>query len=111
MRVPLIVRPARVYWTEVVTMVYTRIRSANNDGSDVQTIVPIVYGQKGLLFDPIRNLLYWVGLDSQQRQYVIYRSNPDGSNVQVVYTATTGAQIPQPDPRPLRPKNCTGSIV
>ncbi len=83
----------RVYWTEVVTMVYTRIRSANNDGSDVQTVVPIVYGQKGILFDPIRNLLYWVGLDSQQRQYVIYRSNPDGSNVQVIYTAAAGAQI------------------
>jgi hypothetical protein len=74
-------------------MVYTRIRSANPDGSDVQTIVPIVYGQKGLLFDPVRNLLYWVGLDSQQRQYVIYRSNPDGSNVQVVYTAAAGTQI------------------
>lgn len=83
----------RVYWTEVVTMIYTRIRSANNDGSDVQTVVPIVYGQKGLLFDPILNLLYWVGMDSQQRQFVIYRASPDGSDVQTVYVAPEGALI------------------
>ncbi|NUM43532.1 MAG: hypothetical protein HUU38_02415 [Anaerolineales bacterium] len=83
----------RVYWTEVVTMIYTRIRSANNDGSDVQTVVPIVYGQKGIVFDPIRNLLYWVGMDSQQRQFVIYRANPDGSDVQTMYVAPEGALI------------------
>ena len=83
----------RVYWTEVVTMVYNRIRSANPDGSDVQTVVPIVYGQKGLAFDPIRSLLYWVGLDSQQRQFIIYRANPDGSDAQPIYTAPEGALI------------------
>ncbi|MCB8990047.1 MAG: hypothetical protein H6665_05455 [Ardenticatenaceae bacterium] len=83
----------RVYWTEVVTMVYTRIRSANNDGSDVQTVAPIVYGQKGIAFDPIRSLLYWVGLDSQQRQFIIYRANPDGSDAQPIYTAPEGALI------------------
>lgn len=83
----------RIYWNEVGTLVYNRIKSSNPDGSDIQTVVPVVYGQRGLLFDPVRSLLYWVALDSQERQVVIYRSQPNGSGVEVAYTAPAGADI------------------
>jgi hypothetical protein len=83
----------RIYWYEVGTLIYNRLKSSNPDGSDIQTVVPTVYGQRGILFDPVRSLLYWVALDRQQHQVLIYRSQPDGSAVEIIYTAPAGADI------------------
>ena len=49
--------------------------------------------QRGLLVDPIRRKLFWVGSDTWQRQELIYRSELDGSSPEVVYGAPEGMQI------------------
>jgi hypothetical protein len=83
----------RVYWSQIKTYYLTDIVSANPDGSDVQTVVAGVLNQRGLLVDPIRRKLYWVGSDRLLRQEMIFRSSLDGSDLEVVHTAAAGAQI------------------
>ncbi len=83
----------RVYWSEISTFYLTTIKSANADGSDVQTIVPNVMDQRGLVVDAIRRKLLWVASDTWQRQEFIFRSDLDGSNREIVYTAPAGTPI------------------
>ncbi|MBI1298362.1 hypothetical protein GC175_25795, partial [bacterium] len=88
----------RVYWSEITNNVLTDIKSAHadaasGDGSDVRTVVTGIVGQRGLVVDPIRRKLLWVGGDVWQRQEYIYRSDLDGSNQELVYSAPTGSQI------------------
>ena len=83
----------RVYWSQIKSLYLTEIKSANPDGSDVQTVVSDVRNQRGLLVDPIRRKLYWVGSDIWLRQELIFRSNLDGSNMEVVYSAPEGKQM------------------
>ena len=84
---------SRVYWSQITTYYLTVIKSANPDGSDVQTVVSDVIGQKGLTIDPIRRKLFWVGMDTWQRQEMIFSSDLDGSNQIVLYVAPEGAYI------------------
>ncbi|MBI1293407.1 hypothetical protein GC175_00430, partial [bacterium] len=88
----------RVYWSEVNTFFLTTIKSANADaasadGSDVRTAVTGIVGQRGLVVDPIRRKLLWVGGDIFQPHEYIFRSDLDGSNQEIVYTAQPGSQI------------------
>lgn len=83
----------RVYWSEISTFYLTTIKSANPDGSDVQTIVPNVMDQRGLVVDAVRRKLLWVASDTWQRQEFIFRSDLDGSNREIVYTAPAGTSI------------------
>ena len=57
------------------------------------TVTNSVINQRGLLVDPIRRKLFWVGSDTWQRQELIYRSELDGSSPEVVYGAPEGMQI------------------
>ena len=59
----------------------------------MQTVVSGVADQRGLLIDPIRHKLFWVGSDTWRRQELIYRSELDGSNLEAVYAAPEGTQI------------------
>jgi hypothetical protein len=83
----------RVYWSEITTLYLTTIKSANPDGTAAVTVTNSVLNQRGLLVDPIRRKLFWVGSDAWQRQELIYRSELDGSNPEVVYGAPEGMQI------------------
>ncbi len=83
----------RVYWSEIKTLYLTDIKSANPNGSDVQTVVSNVRNQRGLLVDSVRRKLLWVGADTWLRQELIFSSSLDGSGVEVVYAAPEGAQI------------------
>ncbi len=83
----------RVYWSEIASLYLTTIKSANPDGSDVQTVISNVVGQRGLLVDPIRRKLLWVGRDQWQRQELIFRSDLNGANSEVVYAAPEGMQV------------------
>jgi hypothetical protein len=83
----------RVYWSEIKSLYLTTIKSANPDGTGVLTVIDNVLNQRGLLVDPIRRRLLWVGSDQWQRQELIFRSNLDGSNPEVVYGAPEGTQI------------------
>lgn len=83
----------RVYWSEIATFYLTTIKSANPDGSDVQTLVTNVMDQRGLVIDTIRRKLLWVASDTWQRQEFILRSNLDGSNREIVYAAPEGRPI------------------
>ena len=66
---------------------------ARPDGSDWQTGVSNVRNQRGLLVDPVRRKLLWVGADTWLRQELILSSSLDGSGVEMVYAAPEGAQI------------------
>jgi len=83
----------RVYWSEIATFYLTTIKSANPDGSDVQTLVTNVMDQRGLVVDAVRRKLLWVASDTWQRQEFILRSNLDGSNREIVYAAPEGRPI------------------
>ncbi|MFN8445402.1 MAG: LamG-like jellyroll fold domain-containing protein, partial [Caldilineaceae bacterium] len=83
----------RIYWSEINNFVLTNIKSAKADGSDARTIVSGIVGQRGLLVDPIRRKLLWVGGDVWQRQEFIFRSDLDGSNRETVYAAQPGSLI------------------
>ncbi|MFZ2358812.1 MAG: LamG-like jellyroll fold domain-containing protein, partial [Anaerolineae bacterium] len=83
----------RIYWSEIKTLYLTDIKSANPNGSDVQTVVSNVRNQRGLLVDPVRRKLLWVGADTWLRQELIFSSNLDGSGLEVVYAAPEGTPI------------------
>ena len=83
----------RVYWSEIKTLYLTDIKSANPDGTGMQTVVSNVRNQRGLLVDSVRRKLLWVGADTWLRQDLIFSSGLDGSGVEVVYAAPEGAQI------------------
>jgi hypothetical protein len=83
----------RVYWSEISSLYLTTIKSANADGSDVQTVVSNVMDQGGLLVDPIRRKLIWVAGDTWQRQEFIFRSDLNGDNIEIIYAAPAGAEV------------------
>ncbi|MEZ4767996.1 MAG: LamG-like jellyroll fold domain-containing protein [Caldilineales bacterium] len=83
----------RVYWSDIVSLYLTKIQSANLDGSDVQTVVPQVVNQRGIVVDTVRRKLLWVGNDLTQSQNIIFRSNLDGSEVEIAYSAPAGRLI------------------
>ncbi|MBI1293418.1 hypothetical protein GC175_00485 [bacterium] len=83
----------RVYWSEITSIYLTTIKRSNADGSDVQTVVADVRDQGGLLVDPIRRKLLWVAGDTWQRQEFIFRSDLNGDNIEIIYTAPAGTQI------------------
>ncbi|MCB0125995.1 MAG: hypothetical protein KDE58_27250, partial [Caldilineaceae bacterium] len=83
----------RVYWSEINTIALTTIKSANPDGSDLQTIIGDIRDQRGLVVDPVRGKLLWVGTDLARRQELIFAANLDGSELALLYTAPEGAQI------------------
>ena len=83
----------RVYWSEITSLYLTAIKSANPNGSDVQTVISSVINQRGLLVDPVRRKLLWVGSDQWQRQELIFSSDLNGSNSEVLYGAPEGRQV------------------
>jgi len=83
----------RVYWSEISTYYLTAIKSANPDGSDVQTVVGSVLSQRGLAVDPIRRKLLWVGTDTWQRQEIIYTADLNGANIETIYAGPEGRQV------------------
>ena len=54
----------RIYWTEPLFGVVTRIVSANGDGSDVQEVIPSVVYDHGIAVDSVAGHLYWVEEDT-----------------------------------------------
>ncbi len=83
----------RIFYTETSSWVWSRIKSANPDGSDVQTINDRVLLPRGLAIDHLRGKLYWIGSDDQMQRDMIYRSNLNGGAAEVVYTAPPGRTL------------------
>jgi hypothetical protein len=95
-----------IYWT---TMGNTAdndgaIRRSDLDGSGVITVVPEggTFTPKQLKLEPMTQKLYWSDREGMQVQ----RSNLDGSEIEVLYTAGSGAQ----DRQDLS-KHCVGIAV
>ncbi len=75
----------RIYWTEIATLDLGWIRSANLDGSDVQTLISTSTGYPhSVELDLVNGYLYWTNI----RTSVIHRSLLDGS--QTIDLLSTG---------------------
>jgi hypothetical protein len=92
----------KIYWTN---RLLDKIQRANLDGSGVETIV-VASGAgsnfRDIEIDPISGKLYWVDdrKDISDRSY-IYRSNPDGSNQEMLMELVgqaSGLAIGVPEP-------------
>ncbi|MBW8886670.1 MAG: 3-hydroxyacyl-CoA dehydrogenase [Fibrobacteres bacterium] len=69
---------ARIYWLE-----FTGLHSANADGSDAKTLVPLNDGPDGVAVDAVAGKIYWTNMGSGGNGSV-QRSNLDGSKVEYV---------------------------
>ncbi len=83
----------QLYWNQRVASTIHDIMRSEADGSNVTTIAAGVKLIKGLAVDDVRGKLYWVGADFRERQELIYRSDFDGSEVEVVYRAEIGRKL------------------
>ncbi|MFN8333457.1 MAG: LamG-like jellyroll fold domain-containing protein, partial [Saprospiraceae bacterium] len=88
-------RSGHIYWTQASFGVVSDIRSANADGSNVQTVITGVVDDHGLTIDPVAGRIYWAQTTLYNGAIVdhIRRSNLDGSNAQTIYAAPEGRQI------------------
>jgi len=69
---------ARIYWLE-----FTGLHSANADGTDAKTLVPLNDGPDGVAVDAAAGKIYWTNMGSGGNGSV-QRSNLDGSKVEYV---------------------------
>ncbi len=92
----------RIYWLQAqgaVASTATVLMSANLNGGDVQQLLSDpIYAPRGLILDPIKGYLYWVGGQSTAGGPVdgeaIYRSRLDGNGgVQLLRAKVTGEQV------------------
>ncbi len=80
--VGLVVTTNKIYWTHG-SFGQGAIRRANQDGSNVETLVSGLSNPRGLALDAAGGKLYWS--DTQDRR--IYRANLDGSGLQAIVDA------------------------
>jgi DNA-binding beta-propeller fold protein YncE len=69
---------ARIYWLE-----FTGLHSANADGSDAKTLVPLNDGPDGVAVDADAGKVYWTNMGSGGKGS-LQRANLDGSQVEYV---------------------------
>jgi sugar lactone lactonase YvrE len=69
---------ARIYWLE-----FTGLHTANADGSDAKTLVPLNDGPDGVAVDAAAGKVYWTNMGSGGKGSV-QRANLDGTQVEYV---------------------------
>ena len=70
----------KLYWSE--DFIYERIRRANLDGTDIQTVAGGLEGPDGIGLDVLGGKIYW----TDNRDNKIQRADLDGANVEDVIT-------------------------
>lgn len=69
----------KLYWTDFSL---ARIKRANLDGTNIETLVVGLNDHNHLTVDPETAKIYWTYTPADQGSSAVYRSNLDGSNVQ-----------------------------